>query len=96
MKKLQAILQGKQGNLSPIKEKKIRTSIEVALLNAEDDMQTKELEYEQMMGRFGDGHYIFTLDCLVSIKRDILDIATWVTALKAVQADLDAEVEVEE
>lgn len=94
MKKLEAILKGKQGDLAPIKEKKIRKSIEVSLLNAEDDAQTKELEYAKTLEHFGDEspNYPLLLDRLVFLKKDILDIQQWVIALRQVQDDLDEEV----
>ena len=94
MKKIDLILNGKvDAKLIDTKKAKINKAIEVGILNAEDDLLEKELEYEKAMASLGGADsYDTILFRLVSIKQDIGDIKSAIEALKSVQADLNAEV----
>ena len=96
MKKIDLILNGKvDAKLIDTKKAKITKAIEVGILNAEDDLLGKELEYANAMAQLGGvQQYEPTLCDLVRIKQKITDIKAGIEALKAVQADLDEEVEV--
>lgn len=95
MKKIDLILNGKvDAKLIDTKKAKITKSIEVGILNAEDDLLGKELEYERWLVTLGgNAEYSEVLKNLVDIKLTIIDIKSGIEALKAVQADLDEEVE---
>lgn len=95
MKKIDLILNGKvDAKLIDTKKAKITKAIEVGILNAEDDLLGKELEYANVMALLGEGSmYADILRRLVNIKQEIIDIKSGIEALKAVQADLDEEVE---
>ena len=95
MKKIDLILNGKvDAKLIGTKKAKITKAIEVGLLNAEDDLLGKELEYADAMSQLGEASmYENILGRLVNIKQEIIDIKSGIEALKAVQADLDEEVE---
>ena len=96
MKKIDLILNGKvDAKLIDTKKAKITKAIEVGILNAEDDLLGKELEYERWLATLGgNAEYSDVLKNLVDIKLTIIDIKSGIEALKAVQADLDEEVEV--
>ena len=96
MKKIDLILNGKvDAKLIDTKKAKITKAIEVGILNAEDDLLGKELEYERLLVSLGgNAEYSDILASLVTIKEDILIIKASIHALKEVQADLDEEVEV--
>ena len=96
MKKIDLILNGKvDARLIDTKKAKITKAIEVGILNAEDDLLGKDLEYANAMATLGGTTpYEYILGDLVRIKQDIIDIKAGIVALKAVQADLDEEVEV--
>lgn len=96
MKKIDLILNGKvDAKLIDTKKAKITKAIEVGILNAEDDLLGKELEYERLLVALGgNAEYSDILASLVVIKEDILIIKTGIQALKEVQSDLDEEVEV--
>lgn len=95
MKKIDLILNGKvDAKLIDTKKAKITKAIEVGILNAEDDLLGKELEYERWLATLGsNAEYSDVLKNLVCIKLTIIDIKSGIEALKAVQADLDEEVE---
>ena len=95
MKKIDLILNGKvDAKLIDTKKAKITKAIEVGILNAEDDLLGKELEYANAMAQLGGvQQYEPTLCDLVRIKQEIIDIKSGIEALKAVQADLNEEVE---
>lgn len=95
MKKIDLILNGKvDAKLIDTKKAKITKAIEVGILNAEDDLLGKELEYANAMASLGGvQQYEPTLCDLVRIKQEITDIKAGIEALKAVQADLDEDVE---
>lgn len=95
MKKIDLILNGKvDAKLIDTKKAKITKAIEVGILNAEDDLLSKELEYANAMATLGGAHQYEPILCdLVRIKQKIIDIKSGIEALKAVQADLDEEVE---
>ena len=95
MKKIDLILNGKvDAKLIDTKKAKITKAIEVGILNAEDDLLGKELEYANAMASLGGAHQYEPILCdLVRIKQEIIDIKSGIEALKAVQADLDEEVE---
>lgn len=95
MKKIDLILNGKvDAKLIDTKKAKITKAIEVGILNAEDDLLDKELEYERLLVALGGNfEYSDVLKHLAEIKLTIIDIKSGIEALKAVQADLDEEVE---
>ena len=95
MKKIDLFLNGKvDAKLIDTKKAKITKAIEVGILNAEDDLLGKELEYERWLVTLGgNAEYSDVLKNLVDIKLTIIDIKSGIEALKAVQADLDEEVE---
>lgn len=95
MKKIDLILNGKvDAKLIDTKKAKITKAIEVGILNAEDDLLGKELEYASAMASLGGAQQYEPILCdLVRIKQDIIDIKAGIEALKAVQADLEEEVE---
>lgn len=95
MKKIDLILNGKvDAKLIDTKKAKITKAIEVGILNAEDYLLGKELEYERWLATLGGNvEYSDVLKHLVAIKQEIIDIKSGIEALKAVQADLDEEVE---
>lgn len=98
MKKIDLILNGKvDAKLIDTKKAKITKAIEVGILNAEDDLLGKELEYANAMAELGEASkYEYILCRLVNIKQDIIDIKAGIEALKTVQADLDEEVKTTE
>ena len=95
MKKIDLILNGKvDAKLIDTKKAKITKAIEVGILNAEDDLLGKELEYASTMAQLGEASlYENILGRLVFLKQEIIDIKSGIEALKAVQADLNEEVE---
>jgi hypothetical protein len=95
MKKIDLILNGKvDAKLIDTKKAKITKAIEVGILNAEDDLLGKELEYANAMAQLGEASlYGLLLGRLVFLKQEIIDIKSGIEALKAVQADLNEEVE---
>ena len=95
MKKIDLILNGKvDAKLIDTKKAKITKAIEVGILNAEDDLLGKELEYANAMAQLGEASMYENILCrLVNIKQEIIDIKSGIEALKAVQSDLDEEVE---
>lgn len=95
MKKIDLILNGKvDAKLIDTKKAKITKAIEVGILNAEDDLLGKELEYANAMAQLGEASMYENILCrLVNIKQEIIDIKSGIQALKEVQADLDEEVE---
>ena len=95
MKKIDLILNGKvDAKLIDTKKAKITKAIEVGILNAEDDLLSKELEYANAMISLGETTpYEFILCDMVRIKQEMMDIKAGIEALKAVQADLDADVD---
>ena len=95
MKKIDLILNGKvDAKLIDTKKAKITKAIEVGILNAEEALLGKELEYERWLATLGgNAEYSDVLKNLVDIKLTIIDIKSGIEALKAVQADLDEEVE---
>lgn len=95
MKKIDLILNGKvDAKLIDTKKAKITKTIEVGILNSEDDLLGKELEYERWLATLGgNAEYSDVLKHLVEIKENILIIKSVIQALKEVQADLDEEVE---
>ena len=95
MKKIDLILNGKvDAKLIDTKKAKITKAIEVGILNTEDDLLGKELEYERWLATLGgNAEYSEVLKHLVEIKEDIIIIKAGIHALKEVQADLDEEVE---
>lgn len=95
MKKIDLILNGKvDAKLIDTKKAKVTKAIEVGILNAEDDLLGKELEYANTMAQLGGASMYENILCrLVNIKQEIIDIKSGIEALKAVQADLNEEVE---
>lgn len=95
MKKIDLILNGKvDAKLIDTKKAKITKAIEVGILNAEDDLLGKELEYERLLVSLGgNAEYSDILEELVAIKEDILVIKSGIHALKEVQADLNEDIE---
>ena len=89
------ILNGKvDAKLIDTKKAKITKAIEVAILNAEDDLLGKELEYERLLIALGgNAEYSDILASLVAIKEDILIIKAGIHALQEVQNDLNEDIE---
>ena len=76
------------------KKAKITKAIEVGILNAEDDLLGKELEYERLLVALGgNAEYSDILAALVAIKEDILIIKAGIHALQEVQDDLNEDIE---
>ena len=95
MKKIDLILNGKvDAKLIDTKKAKITKAIEVGILNAEDDLLGKELEYERLLVALGgNAEYSDSLSALVAIKEDILIIKAGIHALQEVQNDLNEDIE---
>ena len=95
MKKIDLILNGKvDAKLIDTKKAKITKAIEVGILNAEDDLLGKELEYERLLVALGgNAEYSDILASLVAIKEDILIIKSSIHALQEVQDDLNEDIE---
>lgn len=95
MKKIDLILNGKvDAKLIDTKKAKITKAIEVGILNAEDDLLGKELEYERLLVALGsNAEYSDILASLVAIKEDILIIKASIHALQEVQNDLNEDIE---
>lgn len=95
MKKIDLILNGKvDAKLIDTKKAKITKAIEVGILNAEDDLLGKELEYDRLLVALGgNAEYSDILAALVSIKEDILIIKAGIHALQEVQNDLNEDIE---
>lgn len=95
MKKIDLILNGKvDAKLIDTKKAKITKAIEVGILNAEDDLLGKELEYERLLVALGgNAEYSDILVSLVAVKEDILIIKAGIHALQEVQADLNEDIE---
>ena len=95
MKKIDLILNGKvDAKLIDTKKAKITKAIEVGILNAEDDLLGKELEYERLLVALGgNAEYSDILASLVAIKEDILIIKASIHALHEVQNDLNEDIE---
>lgn len=95
MKKIDLILNGKvDAKLIDTKKAKITKAIEVGILNAEDDLLGKELEYERLLVALGgNAEYSDILAMLVAIKEDILIIKSSIHALQEIQNDLNEDIE---
>lgn len=95
MKKIDLILNGKvDAKLIDTKKAKITKALEVGILNAEDDLLGKELEYERLLVTLGDNaEYSDILAKLVAIKEDILIIKAGIHALAEVKNDLNEDIE---
>lgn len=95
MKKVDLILNGKvDAKLIDTKKAKITKAIEVGILNAEDDLLGKELEYERLLVALGgNAEYSDILASLVAIKEDILIIKASIHALQEIQNDLNEDIE---
>lgn len=95
MKKIDLILNGKvDAKLIDTKKAKITKAIEVGILNAEDDLLGKELEYANAMAQLGEASmYENILYRLVNIKQEIIDIKAGIHALQEVQNDLNEDIE---
>ena len=95
MKKIDLILNGKvDAKLIDTKKAKITKAIEVGILNAEDDLLGKELEYERMLVALGgNAEYSDILAELVAIKEVIRIIKAGIHALQEVQDDLNEDIE---
>ena len=86
MKKIDLILNGKvDAKLIDTNKAKITKAIEVGILNAEDDLLGKELEYARTMAQLGEASlYENILGRLVFLKQEIIDIKSGIEAVKAV------------
>ena len=95
MKKIDLILNGKvDAKLIDTRKAKINTAIKVGILNAEDDLLGKELEYERWLTTLGgNAEYSNVLEHLVEIKEDILIIKAGIHALQEVQNDLNEDID---
>ena len=95
MKRIDCILSGaKEATTSEVKKQKIETTIKIGLLNAEDDLLAKQLEYKQVLESLATTHdYTTALARAVELKQEIADIEAGKNALLEVQTDLNEEVE---
>lgn len=98
MKRIDCILSGaKEATTSEVKKQKIETTIKIGLLNAEDDLLAKQLEYKQVLESLATTNdYTATLARAVELKQEIADIEAGKNALLAVKADLNEDVETSE
>lgn len=98
MKKIDSILKGKiDVKLVETKKAKINATIEVALLNAKDELLGKELSYAKLMEKLGTTtSYENVIKEMVELKQDVQDIESCIAALQAIKKDLEQEVEVEQ
>lgn len=97
MKKIDLILNGKvDAKLIEMKKAKISKAIEVAILNAEDDLLQKELEYYNAMNCLGEASiYECILQDMMQFKQDIFDIENGIKVLKNIQNDLFVDIDEE-
>lgn len=95
MKRIDCILSGKEeATTSEVKKQKIETAIKIGMLNAEDDLLAKQLEYKQILESLAiSSDYTATLARAVELKQEIADIEAGKNALLAVKADLNEKVE---
>lgn len=98
MKKIDSILKGKiDVKLIETKKAKINATIEVALLNAKDELLGKELSYAKLMETLGTTtSYEKVIKEMVDLKQDVQDIESCIAALQVIKKDLEQEVEVEQ
>lgn len=98
MKRIDCILSSaKEATTSEVKKQKIETTIKIGLLNAEDDLLAKQLEYKQVLESLATTHdYTTTIARAVELKQEIADIETGKNALLEVQADLNEDLETSE
>lgn len=98
MKRIDCILSGaKEATTFEVKKQKIGTTIKIGLLNAEDDLLAKQLEYKQVLESLATTNdYTTTLARAVELKQEIADIEAGKNALLAVKADLNEDVETSE
>lgn len=94
MKRIDCILSGKvEATTSEVKRQKIEAVIKIGMLNAEDDLLAKQLEYKQILESLATTNdYTGTLARAVELKQEIADIEAGKNALLAVKADLNEEV----
>lgn len=95
MKRIDCILSGAvEATTSEVKKQKIETVIKIGMLNAEDDLLAKQLEYKQVLESLATtSDYTTALAHAVELKQEIADIEAGKNALLAVKADLNEEVE---
>lgn len=98
MKRIDCILSGAtEATTSEVKKQKIETTIKIGLLNAEDDLLAKQLEYKRVLENLATTHdYTTTLARAVELKHEIADIEVGKNALLAIKADLNEDVETSE
>jgi hypothetical protein len=98
MKRIDCILSGAvEATTSEVKKQKIETTIKIGLLNAEDDLLAKQLEYKQVLQSLATTNdYTATLTRAVELKQEIADIEAGKNALLKVQADLNEELAISE
>lgn len=96
MKKINAIFSEKMSQaLLPIKTKKVMSAIDAAVLNAEDDLQTLKLKYEETLAELSSSSSIGgTISAAVAYRKKVADVEANLAHLEAVKADLESEVEV--
>lgn len=94
MKKIDAILKGKlDEKLVGTKKMKIEKAIEVAILNAEEEIITLECKYQDLMMNLATSSDISSvISKLADIKQSIVDIKWGIRALHALKKDLNSEV----
>lgn len=98
MKKINAIFSEKMSKaLLPIKTRKVMSAIDAGLLNAEDDLQSSQLRYEEVLATLPTTSCIgSTITDAVVVRKRINEIKENIEYLKQVKADLESEVEVQE
>lgn len=95
MKKIDSILDGKiDARLTETKKAKIEMALNVASVNATDDLLAKELEYEHLVAQLATtSHYEPILNQMIACKQEMEDIASFIQILDDIYEDLYEDVE---
>lgn len=97
MKKIKVILKGRKftDKLFGLKERKIRRAIESAKDSAEKQKEDAAIAYEELFGKMADddADYQCILCEMIKHKQTIISAEATIDAIKAIEDDLDSEVE---
>lgn len=100
MKKLKAILGGNSfvDKLFSLREKEIKRALESAQDDAEKQMTEAEIRYEELCKQLGDKevNYTYIINEMLEQKDLIRRAKETISAVEAIKADLDSEVELKE
>lgn len=100
MKKLKAILEGNSfvDKLFSLREKEIKRALESARDDAEKQMTEAEIKYEELCKQLGDKevNYTYVINEMLEQKDIIRRAKETISAVEAIKADLDSEVELKE